>query len=154
MSSYLSLLLPQIPQMSWRGEAFHLHISCSMTIRGEPQRVPPSPPPSPPPLPLVTCAVPVQLTVPLDVGARPTQEAAADLRGVSLPPVLVLLPRLVFAVFSCVRSVSQVLGPLLRIPSLLGPAPGSTGQLKPSGQQLWAPHEETDPTFCAWGSLS
>lgn len=95
-----------------------------MKIRDETQRVPPSPLVHS--VPLLTCGVPVQLTVPLDVSAGPTQEAAADLRRVPLPPVLVLLPDLVFAVFSCVRSVSQVLGPLLRIPPLLGPAVGST----------------------------
>lgn len=43
--SYLSVLLPQIPQMGWSGEGFRLHISCSTKIRDQTERVPPSLPP-------------------------------------------------------------------------------------------------------------
>lgn len=41
--SYLSVLLPQVPQMSWSGEGFHLHVSCSIKIRDKTEQVPPLP---------------------------------------------------------------------------------------------------------------
>lgn len=101
-----------------------------------------------------TCRVSVQLTVPLDVGAWPAQKAAADLRRLSPPPVLVFLPGRLFAVVSLIRSVSLVFGPSFRVPPLLGSKSGRAGRLQTRGRRDWAPGNRSTPTFFAWGSLS
>lgn len=72
---------------------------------------------------VATCGVSVQLTVPFHVSAGAAQKAAAHLRRLPLLPVLVFLPGLIFAVLSQIQPVPLVLGPSLRVPSLLGPEP-------------------------------